>query len=88
MLLYGSYTYGVLMMPCSIVLPLLALLVTVHECGAAHHYYVTATNGSDCPLTFPCHPLNYYVPNDASYFTFNTVVEFLPGLHELNYIYI
>ena len=72
-------------MLCSTLLPLLVLLVTVHECGAAHHYYVTATNGSDCPLTFTCHPLNYYVQNAASYFTSNTVVEFLPGLHELNY---
>ena len=57
---------------------------TAHECRAAHHYYVTATNGSDCPPTFPCHPLNYYVQDAASYFTSNTV-EFLPGLHELNY---
>ena len=45
----------------------------------------TATNDSDCPRTFPCHPLNYYVQNAASYFTSNTVVQFLPGLHELNY---
>ena len=73
------------MMFCSTVLPLLVLIATIHECRAAHHYYVTATNGSDCPLTFPCHPLNYYVQNAASYFTSNTVVEFLPGLHELNY---
>ena len=73
------------MMLCSAVLPLLVLIATVHECRAAHHYYVTATNGSDCPLTFPCHPLNYYVQNAESYFTSNTVVEFLPGLHELNY---
>ena len=72
------------MMLCSTVLPLLVLLVTVHECSTAHHYYVTANNGSDCPLTFPCHPLNYYVQNAFSYFTSNTVVEFLPGLHELN----
>ena len=74
------------MMLCSTVLPLLVLLATVYECRAAHHHYVTATNGSDCPLTFPCHPLNYYVQNAASYFTSNTVVEFVPGLHELNYI--
>ena len=73
------------MMLCSAVLTLLGLIATVHECRAAHHYYVTATNGSDCPPTFPCHPLNYYVQNSASYFTSNTVVEFLPGLHELNY---
>ena len=73
------------MMLCSTILPLLVLLATVHECRAAHHYYVTATNGSDCPPTSPCHPLNYYVQNAASYFTSNTVVEFLPGLHELNY---
>ena len=33
----------------------------------------------------PCHPLNYYVQNVASYFTSNTVVEFLPRLHERNY---
>ena len=69
---------------CSTVLPLLVLIATIHECRAAHHY-VTATNDSDCPLTLPCHPLNYYVQNAASYFTSNTVVEFLPGLHELNY---
>ena len=72
------------MMLCSTVLPLLVLLATVHECRAAHHYYVTATNGSDCPPTFPCHPLNYYVQNVELYFTSDTVVEFLPGLHELN----
>ena len=73
------------MMLCSTVLTLLVLLGIIHECGAAHHYYVTATNGSDCPPTFPCHPLNYYVQNPELYFTSNTVVEFLPGLHELNY---
>ena len=73
------------MMLCSTVLTLLVLLGIVHECGAAHHYYVTATNGSDCPPTFPCHPLNYYAQNAELYFTSNTVVEFLPGLHELNY---
>ena len=72
-------------MLCSAVLTLLGVIATVHECRAAHHYYVTATNGSDCPPTFPCHPLNYYVQNAASYFTSNTVVEFLPGLHELTY---
>ena len=72
-------------MLCSTVLTLLGVIATVHECRAAHHYYVTATNGSDCPLTFPCHTLNYYVQNVASYFTSNIVVEFLPGLHELNY---
>ena len=49
--------------------------ITVHECRAAHHYYVTATNGSDCPLTFPCHPLNYYVQSAASYFHFQHRVE-------------
>ena len=73
------------MMLCSTVLSLLVLIVTIYECRAAHHYYVTATDGSDCPPTFPCHPLNYYVRNAASYFTSNTVIEFLPGLHELNY---
>ena len=72
-------------MLCSAVLTLLGLIATVHECRAAHHYFVTATNGSDCPPTFPCHPLNYYVQSAASYFTSNTVVEFLPRLHELNY---
>ena len=61
-------------MLCSTVLPLLVLLATVPRCKAAHHYYVTATNGSDCPPTFPCHPLNYYVQNAFSYFTSNTVV--------------
>ena len=73
------------MMLCSTVLPLLVLTATIYECRTAHHYYVTATGGSDCPLTFPCHPLNYYVQNADSYFTSNTVVEFLPGLHELNH---
>ena len=69
----------------STVLAFLVLIATIYKCGAAHHYYVTATNGSDCPLTFPCHPLNYYVQNPDSYFTSNTVVEFLPGLHVFNY---
>ena len=73
------------MMLCSTVLPLLVLIATIYKCRAAQHYYVTATDGSDCPLTFPCHPLNYYVQNPAAYFTSNTVIEFLPGLHVLNY---
>ena len=73
------------MMLCSTVLQLLVLLAIVPKSRATHHYYVTATNGSDCPPIFPCHPLNYYAQNAALYFTSNTVVEFLPGLHELNY---
>ena len=75
-------THEVVMMFCY---HCLCSIATIHECRAAHHYYVTATNGSDCPPTSPCHPLNYYVQNAASYFTSNTVVEFLPGLHEFNY---
>ena len=60
-------------------------LVTAIESTTAHHYYVTAANGSDCPPSVPCHPLKYYVQNPSSYFTSDTVVEFLPGLHELNH---
>ena len=60
-------------------------LVTAVESTTAHHYYVTATNGSDCPPSVHCHPLKYYVQNPSSYFTSDTVVEFLPGLHELNH---
>ena len=78
-------THEVVVMLLSTVLPLLVLIATIYKCRAAHHYYVTATDGSDCPPTFTCHPLNYYVQNAASYFTSNTVIEFLPGLHELNY---
>ena len=78
-------THEVVVMLFSTVLTLLVLIATIYKCRAAHHYYVTATDGSDCPPTFSCHPLNYYVLNADSYFTSNTVVEFLSGLHVFNY---
>ena len=53
------------------------------ECSGGH-YYVTAENGSDCPLFMPCHSLSHYVQDTDAYFTSDTVIEFLPGLHELN----
>ena len=72
-----------LMMPCSTVLPCTtAIWCSYSYCSwkqnYTHHYYVTATNGSDCPLTFSCHPMHelFCTQNAASCFTANTVVEY------------
>ena len=51
----------------------------------SHHYYVTANDSSsDCPPSSYCHTLGEYVQQQHDIFTSNTIVEFLPGLHELN----
>ena len=63
---------------------LLVVLAPRGECSDGHHYYVTAENGSDCPPFMPCHSLSRYVQDTDAYFTSDTVIEFLPGLHELN----
>ena len=63
---------------------LLVVLAPCGECSDGHHYYVTAENGSDCPPFMPCHSLSHYVQDTDAYFTSDTVIEFLPGLHELN----
>ena len=67
------------------VVVLLVVLVLCGECSDGHHYYVTAENGSDCPPFVPCHSLSHYVQDRDTYFTSDTVIEFLPGLHKLNH---
>ena len=64
---------------------LLVVLAPCGECSDGHHYHVTAENGSDCPPFMPCHSLSHYVQNTDAYFTSDTVIEFLPGLHKLNH---
>ena len=51
----------------------------------ASEYYVSATlNGVPCSNThLPCHKLSYYTPDYASYFTDDTIFNFLEGTHIL-----
>ena len=73
------------MLYLTLLLPL--LLFSDSGCNDSHHYYVT-TDRTDCPSDdfIPCHQLSYYMKHEPD-FTFFTrdsaVIEFLPGLHEL-----
>ena len=50
----------------------------------ASEYYVSAApNGEDCPTDLHCHNLSYYIADNASYFTDDTIFYFLEGTHTL-----
>ena len=64
-----------------VVAVLLALLMVGH---AIHiEYFVAPSKGTPCPA-LPCHTLSYYLENTTQYFTSNTRISFLHGVHEIN----
>ena len=66
-------------------LQVVAVLLTLLMVGHAIQieYFVTPSKGTPCPA-FPCHTLSHYLENTTQYFTFNTRISFLHGVHEIN----
>ena len=66
-------------------LQVVAILVTLLMLGHAIHteYFVTPSKGTPCPAQ-PCHTLSHYLENTTQYFTSNTRISFLRGVHKIN----
>ena len=66
-------------------LQVVTVLVTLLMLGHAIHteYFVTPNQDTPCPA-LPCHTLSYYLENITQYFTSNTRISFLHGVHELH----
>ena len=61
-----------------------AVLVTLLTVGHAilTEYFVTPNESTPCPAQ-PCHTLSHYLENTTHYFTSNTRISFLHGLHKI-----
>ena len=60
---------------------LLPLLMVGH--GIQIEYFVAPNGDTPCPA-FPCHTLSHYLENTTQYFTSNTRISFMHGVHEIN----
>ena len=62
------------------------LLVTLLILGHAFQteYFVKPNESTPCPALLPCHTLSHYLENTTRYFTSNTRITFLHGVHEIN----
>ena len=75
----GSYTAAMK------ALQLTAVLVTLLMLGHAiqTEYFVKPNESTPCPV-LPCHTLSHYLENTTWYFTSNTRISFLHGIHRIN----
>ena len=68
-------------------LHIVAVLVTILTLSSGHatqtEYFVTPNEDTPCPA-LPCHTLSHYLENTTLYFTSNTTISFLQGVHEIN----
>ena len=68
-------------------LHVVAVLVTILTLSLGHttqtKYFVTPNEDTPCPA-LPCHTLFHYLENTTLYFTSNTTINFLQGVHEIN----
>ena len=69
------------MKPLQTVAILVTLLIFGHAIPTEH--FVKPNESTRCP-TLPCHTLSYYLENTTRYFTSNTRITFLQGVHEIN----
>ena len=53
------------------------------ECGSRTEVFVKPEDAQDCGGSHPCHSLSEYTSSSQCYFTSNTTVHFLPGVHLL-----
>ena len=62
-----------------------AILVTLLTLGHAFQteFFVKPNESTQCPAV-PCHTLSYYLEDTTRYFTSNTRISFLHGVHEIN----
>ena len=68
-------------------LHIVAVLITILTLNLGHatqiEYFVTPNEDTPCP-GLPCHTLSHYLENTTWYFTSNTTISFLQGVHEIN----
>ena len=66
-------------------LQIVAVLVTLLMLGHAiqTEYFVKPNESTPCPA-LRCHTLSYYLENTTRYFTSNTRISFLHGIHKIN----
>ena len=68
-------------------LHIVAVLVTILTLSLGHatqtEYFVPPNEDTPCPA-LPCHTLSHYLENTTLYFTSNTTISFLQGVHEIN----
>ena len=64
-----------------VVAVLLPLLMVGHPIQI--EYFVAPNGGTPCPA-LRCHTLSHYLENTTQYFTSNTRISFLHGVHEIN----
>ena len=70
----------------SVVLIVTAVISTATSLSASNHVYCVSSRNETHPCPPPCelcHPLSYYTSNITQYFTSNTTIKFLPGVHQL-----
>ena len=60
---------------------LVILLISGH--AILTEYFVKPNESTRCPA-LPCHTLSYYLGNTTRYFTSNTRISFLNGVHDIN----
>jgi len=71
----------------SAVLVTTSIVSTVTSLSALNHVYCVLPDSVVQPCQQPCelcHPLSYYTSNITQYFTSNTTIKFLPGVHQLD----
>ena len=64
------------------VIPILVTLMSLSY-AIQTEYFVKPDESTPCPV-LPCHTLSYYLENTTRYFTSNTKIIFLHGVHEIN----
>ena len=68
-------------------LQVVTILVTILTLSSGQaiqiEYFVTPNEGTPCPA-LPCHTLSHYLENITQYFTSNTRISFLHGVHKIN----
>ena len=75
----GSYT-AITMKALQVVTVLVTLLTMGYAIQT--EYFVTPNESTPCPA-LPCHTLSHYLDNTTQYFTSNTRISFLHGVHEI-----
>ena len=59
---------------------------TISTATSSNHVYCVSSRNETHPCPPPCelcHPLSYYTSSITQYFTSNTIIKFLPGVHDL-----
>ena len=80
MLIFPQAVTQLTMRTMQVVAVLVTLLMVGHP--ILTEYFVTPNESTPCPAQ-PCHTLSHYLENTTHYFTSNTRISFLHGLHKI-----